>query len=394
MTGSGPAGRPDDLCETDGEDMSVSLGDLAALNRRQDIGSDIDVEELDRLRAVRRYEVLDTPSDETFDRITALTARLLQVPVGLISIVDSDRVWFMSHHGLDIREVSRDSAAPPTLFLHPTPWIVNDAMLDPRTYSNPLVTGDFKLRFYAAAPLMTNDGYNLGTLCAIDEQPHQISPMNLAVLQDLAALVMHEMELRLEIRCALKMDDTLLQRSRVEKRRAEYLAKHDVLTGLGNRRKLDENFTVEINRLRRHGGSLCVLIADIDHFKKINDSHGHAMGDEVLAQLGELLCQQMRPTDTAARIGGEEFVVLMPHTKVREALATAERFRAAMVKRTFGSLKESVTVSIGVAELQDDEDGDALLRRADLALYAAKRAGRNQVMAADAGEPRISPETS
>ncbi len=373
--------------------MPVSPGDLAALSRRQDVGSDIDVEELVRLRAVRRYEVLDTPSDETFDRITALIARLLQVPIGLISIVDSDRVWFMSHHGLDTREVPRDAAASPTLFLHPAPWIVNDASLDPRTSSNALVTGDLKLRFYAAAPLMTNDGYNLGSLCAIDEQPHQISPMNLAVLQDLAALVMHEMELRLEIRCALKMDDTLLQRSRVEKRHAEYLAKHDALTGLGNRRKLDENFTVEINRLRRHGGSLCVLIADIDHFKKINDSHGHAMGDEVLARLGELLCQQMRPTDTTARIGGEEFAVLMPHTKVREALATAERFRAAMVKAAFGSLKESVTVSIGVAELQDDEDGDALLRRADHALYAAKRAGRNQVVAAQSGEIGIAPET-
>ncbi|MEO8156398.1 MAG: sensor domain-containing diguanylate cyclase [Betaproteobacteria bacterium] len=373
--------------------MSESLGDPAALTSRPDAGNDIDVEELVRLRAVRRYEVLDTPSDETFDRITALTARLLQVPIGLISIVDSDRVWFMSHHGLDTREVPRDATPSPTLFLHPEPWIVNDARLDPRTSSNALVTGDLKLRFYAAAPLMTNDGYNLGALCAIDEQPHQISPMNLAVLQDLAALVMHEMELRLEIRCALKMDDTLLQRSRVEKRHAEYLAKHDALTGLGNRRKLNENFTVEINRLRRHGGSLCVLIADIDHFKKINDSHGHAMGDEVLARLGELLCQQMRPTDTAARIGGEEFVVLMPHTKVREALATAERFRAAMVKAAFGSLKESVTVSIGVAELQDDEDGDALLRRADHALYAAKRAGRNQVVAAESGEIGIAPET-
>jgi diguanylate cyclase (GGDEF)-like protein len=298
----------------------------------------------------------------------------------------------MSRYGLNIHEVAREPAAQPSVFLHPTPWIVNDAKLDPRTCSHPLVTGEFDLGFYAAAPLMTNDGYNLGTLCAIDRQPRQISPMNLAVLQDLAALVMHEMELRLEIRCALKMDDTLLQRSRTEKRHAEYLSKHDVLTGLGNRRKLDEIFSVEINRLRRHGGSLCVSIADIDHFKKINDGHGHAMGDEVLAQFGELLCMQMRPTDTAARIGGEEFVVLMPHTKIREALATAERLRTAMVERKFGPLKESITVSVGVAELRSGEDGDTLLRRADRALYRAKRSGRNQVVSADA-EDEIALET-
>jgi diguanylate cyclase (GGDEF)-like protein len=364
---------------------AVPLNEPAIAARTVRASGVADFEELDRLRAVARYEVLDAPSDETFDRITALTARLLQVPAAVISIVDAERVWFMSRQGLAMKEVPRP-AGQPTVFLHPAPWIVNDTRNDPRTSSRPVALGEFDLRFYAAAPLITNDGYNLGALCAIDRLPRQVSPMNLAVLQDLAALVMHEMEQRLEIRCALRMDDTLLQRSRLEKRRAEYLSKHDALTGLGNRRKLEEIFSVEINRLRRHGGSLCLCIADIDHFKKINDGHGHAIGDEVLAQFGELLCLQMRPTDTAARIGGEEFVVLMPHTKIREALATAERLRTAMIERKFGPLKESITVSVGVAELHNGEDGEALLRRADRALYRAKRAGRNQVVAADAAD--------
>ncbi len=363
--------------------MPVSLVDAEDLTGGQRPGNIIHREEFDRLRAVRRYELLDAPADETFDRITALVARLLQVPIVLISIVDSDRVWFMSRHGLEIHEVPREAGAGASVFLHSTPWSVNDARLDPRTRSNPLVTGGFNLRFYAAAPLMTNDGYNLGALSVIDLQPRQISESHLAVLQDLAALVMQQIELRLEMRCALKMDDTLLQRTRMDKRRAEYLAKHDVLTGLGNRRKLDEIFSVEINRLRRHGGSLCLLMADIDHFKKINDSCGHAFGDEVLAKFGELLHLQIRPTDSAARIGGEEFVVLMPHTEICAARATAERLRAAVVEHTFGTLKESITVSIGVAELQHGEERDSLLRRADHALYRAKHAGRNQVVAAD-----------
>jgi len=371
---------------------AVPLNEPAIAARTVRASGVADFEELDRLRAVARYEVLDAPSDETFDRITALTARLLQVPAAVISIVDAERVWFMSRQGLAMKEVPRP-AGQATVFLHPAPWIVNDTRNDPRTSSRLVALGEFDLRFYAAAPLITNDGYNLGALCAIDRLPRQVSPMNLAVLQDLAALVMHEMEQRLEIRCALRMDDTLLQRSRLEKRRAEYLSKHDALTGLGNRRKLEEIFSVEINRLRRHGGSLCLCIADIDHFKKINDGHGHAIGDEVLAQFGELLCLQMRPTDTAARIGGEEFVVLMPHTKIREALATAERLRTAMIERKFGPLKESITVSVGVAELQNGEDGEALLRRADRALYRAKRAGRNQVVAADAADAAALAET-
>lgn len=339
--------------------------------------------ELDRIRAVRRYGVLDAPADETYDRITALTARLLEVPVALVSIVDSGRIWFMSHHGLDLQEVPRDPAESPGVFLHDTPWLVTDASRDPRTRFNPLVTNGFGLGFYAAAPLLTNDGYNLGVLCAIDRQPREISPASVAMLPDLAALVMHEMEQRLEIRCAMDMGDTLRQNTRVEKGRAEHLASHDALTGLGNRRKLDAVFSAEFNRLRRHGGSLCLFMADIDHFKNINDRYGHATGDEVLAQFGELLHQQMRPTDTSARVGGEEFVVLMPHTRVREALGTAERLRAAMMEQTFGGLKEAITVSIGVAELQQDEDRESLLRRADQALYVAKHSGRNLVVAAD-----------
>lgn len=344
---------------------------------------DVGRAERDRIRAVRRYGVLDAPADETYDRITALTAKLLQVPVALISIVDSRRIWFMSRHGLDLREIPRDPADSSGVFLHDKPWVVADASQDPRTRSSPLVTNGFGLGFYAAAPLLTNDGYNLGALSAIDRQPRQINPANVALLPELAALVMHEMELRLDIRCAMDMGDTLRQNSRLEKRRAEHLASHDALTGLGNRRKLDAVFAAEFNRLRRHGGSLCLFIADIDHFKTINDRYGHASGDEVLAQFGELLHQQMRPTDTSARIGGEEFVVLMPHTRVREALGTAERLRAAMKKRTFGGLKHAITVSIGVAELQQNEDQESLLRRADQALYVAKHAGRNRVVAAD-----------
>src|SRR4051812_32418886 len=362
--------------------MSLPLVDVFGSPDNDEL-PDIDRQEFDRLRAVRRYGILDSPADETFDRICALTARVLQTPVAFIGIVDLERVWFLGHHGFSVAEAPRERGYCDSLFLHAVPWVIADARLDSRTSTHPLVTGEFGLRFYAGTPLTTNDGYNLGALGAIDRRPRQLSPLPSEVLDDLTALVMHQIELRLEIRCAMKMDDTLLQRSRSERRRAEYLSKHDLLTGLGNRRKLDEILAVEINRLHRHGGSLCLSIADIDHFKKINDIHGHAAGDEVLSQFGELLSLHMRPTDTAARIGGEEFVVLMPHTNINEALGAAERLRTALTRKKFASLNQPVTLSIGVAELQIGENAGALLKRADRALYCAKRAGRNQVVVAE-----------
>lgn len=339
--------------------------------------------EAERLRAVQRCEILDTPPDGAIDRITALAARVFQVPMAIVSIVDSDRIWFKSRYGLDLTQVPRDPGLCASAIFERTPWIVSDAALDPRTQTHPLVTGDFGLRFYAAAPLTTMDGYNVGTLGVIDKHPRKIGDAKIAVLQDLASMTMNEIDLRVSLRHAWELDDSLLEQLSRAKQQAEHTAKHDALTGLGNRRKFDEAFSVENNRMQRHGGKLCIMMADIDHFKKINDRYGHGVGDEVLVQFGELLCLLVRPTDIVARIGGEEFAVLMPHTEISKAAATAERLRTALADRHLGPLTEPVTVSIGVAELEEGEDCESLLRRADQALYDAKRSGRNKVAAAN-----------
>jgi diguanylate cyclase (GGDEF)-like protein len=339
--------------------------------------------ETERLRAVQRCEILDTPPDGAIDRITALAARVFQVPTAVVSIVDSDRIWFKSRYGLDLPQIPRDPGAGASAIFERAPWVVTDALLDPGTRVHPLVTGEFGLRFYAAAPLTTMDGYKVGTLSVIDRHPRKISDTKIAVLQDLASMTMNEIELRVSLKHAWELDDALLEQMLKAKQQAEHAAKHDALTGLGNRRKFDEAYSVEINRMQRHGGKLCIMMADIDHFKKINDRYGHGVGDEVLVQFGELLCLLVRPTDLVARIGGEEFVVLMPHTEVSKAVATAERLRTSLAGRHVGPLKEPVTVSIGVAELEEGEDRESLLRRADQALYHAKDTGRNKVAAAN-----------
>ncbi|KQO11277.1 serine/threonine protein kinase [Agreia sp. Leaf244] len=166
-------------------------------------------DEAARLAAVRRYDVLDTPADGTFDRITALAARLFDVPIAIVSIVDLDRIWFKSHHGLKISETGRDAGLCASAILGGEAWVVDDASFDPRAMANPLVAGEFGLRFYAGVPLTTRDGHNLGTLCVLDFEPRQTSPDELETLTDLAAMVMNELELRLELRRASGATETV-----------------------------------------------------------------------------------------------------------------------------------------------------------------------------------------
>ena len=147
--------------------------------------------------AVRRYNVLDTPPDQAFDRITALAARACNTPIAIVSIVDTDRIWFKSHHGLEVTEIGRDPGLCASAILQDGPWVVEDARTDPRTLANPLVAGDFGLGFYVAVPLKTGDGYNLGTLCVLDYTPRLVSGREIADLTDLAAIVIDELELRL-----------------------------------------------------------------------------------------------------------------------------------------------------------------------------------------------------
>ncbi|MEP6760280.1 MAG: GAF domain-containing SpoIIE family protein phosphatase [Sporichthyaceae bacterium] len=167
----------------------------------------IPANEAGRMAAVRRYDILDTPPDGAFDHISAMAARLFGVPIAIVSIVDSDRIWFKSHHGLDVVELDRDPGLCASAILSQEPWIVSDAALDPRTIANPLVAGDFGLRFYAGVPLTTHDGFNLGTLCVLDLEPRVVTDDEASTLADLGALVMDQLELRLAARTAVALEE-------------------------------------------------------------------------------------------------------------------------------------------------------------------------------------------
>ncbi|OAN48672.1 hypothetical protein A6A04_20050 [Paramagnetospirillum marisnigri] len=159
----------------------------------------------------------------------------------------------------------------------------------------------------------------------------------------------------------------------------EHLAQHDNLTGIWNRRRVEEAAQQEMLRKARYGHPVSMLFIDLDHFKRVNDTHGHAVGDDVLKAFCDIASKCMRSTDMLGRWGGEEFVILMPNSGLMIASLLAERIRKATLTYAF-PVAGHITVSIGVAECRDDEAWEAWLCRSDAALYAAKEAGRNRVI--------------
>ena len=153
--------------------------------------------EQQRLETVRRYQILDTPSDGAFDRITAIASRLLAAPIAIVSIVDESRIWFKSRHGLAAAQIPREPGLCASCVMQDGPWIVSDARRDVRVLANSLVAGELGLQFYLGIPLRTGDGFNLGTLGVLDFVPRQPTETEIANLQDLAAVVMDELELQL-----------------------------------------------------------------------------------------------------------------------------------------------------------------------------------------------------
>ena len=578
--------------------------------------------ELERLRALRRYRVLDTAAEESFDRITRLCASLFRVPVVLVSLIDEDRQWNKSCFGLDVREADRELSFCAHVILSREPLIVEDARRDPRFQDHPFVTQPPHVCFYAGVPLTTPDGFNLGSLCVIDFEPRTIGKNDLSTLIDLSRVVVDELELRLGNRdrallqkvCELSPaltylyepdsveptfvgrhlfaelgygcdgaalaelihpDDVPLleqrrselkrgQRARVElcyrardsdgaqrwllahetvferaadgsalqmlgvltditdlktteaslARSEELLAERvrilegvlesagdgiivadesgrytifnraarellggapgigavlggqrpftlhrpdtgepfpepelplaralrgepsdnvelcirakcrtdrliratgrpltdasgqtrgaiasfnditalraaerelaeraitDALTGLPNRRAFDERLALLIAEGAR-GRQFALVLCDVDHFKRVNDTHGHAVGDEVLAHVGRTLRQSVRRTDFVGRYGGEEFCILLCDVDEAIALRLADGLRRELCERP---CRVAVTLSFGVCLNRPHEQivPARLIEAADQGLYAAKSQGRNRVVA-------------
>lgn len=170
---------------------------------------------------------------------------------------------------------------------------------------------------------------------------------------------------------------TDISKEKLKYEKLSNLAYYDALTGIYNRRRFNELFLNEYERAKRYKRDLCAIFFDIDHFKKINDTYGHDVGDIILQELSTLVQKHVRETDFFARWGGEEFIILLPETNKENALILAEHIRKNIVEKTFTKAKK-ITVSFGVTQLMNQEQQKSFLKRLDNALYKAKQEGRNR----------------
>ena len=291
------------------------------------------------------------------------------------AVIDDDGVLLEANAGF--LRLLPDAGAKPVgarvarFFIQPTfPQLRSAPALDPDGYRGLLTIGDFEGKTRTLRGRVWRSPAGIRVLAEYDIADLEKMSDALLEMNRESAVAQHDLA---------RANITLKQR---EARSVE-ASLTDALTGVGNRRRLEQALETELARVRRTGGLLTAVMADIDHFKRVNDDYGHAAGDKVLARFGGLLRSQTRPTDIAARFGGEEFIVLMPHTNLAQGAAKAEQIRCAVAAEPIEPLPRVVTASFGVAELAPGETAEAFIGRADAALYRAKESGRNRVVTAD-----------
>ncbi len=307
-----------------------------------------------RLKAVHDLQILDTSADEAFDRVTRLAAHLFDVPIALVSILDSERQWFKSMVGVSVRETSRRVSFCGHAIEHDGVFLVPDARVDPRFADNPLVCGTPNIAFYAGVTLKSPDGLPLGTLCVIDRIPREPSQQDIARLEDLAAIVQQNLNLHAA-------------------------AVTDPLTSLLNRRGLNQHLDRELRRSRRTKQPLSLILGDLDHFKSINDSFGHDVGDQALVQVSELLrTHARRPGDCVARLGGDEFLLLLADCDEKSVDQVCLDIRQGLASQPLqaGEFQLHLSMSLGAESFgQVAQQGSqaSMMDVLDKKLYRAKR---------------------
>lgn len=262
-------------------------------------------EEEERLTTLHALRILDTAPEERFDRLTRMARRMFDVPISLVSIVDSKRQWFKSVYGLEAKETPRNISFCGHAILGDETFLVPDALEDERFHDNPLVADTPSIRFYAACPLKMANGHTVGTLCLIDTVPRELSEEDETLLQDLAAMAEQELA-------------------------AIQLATLDELTMISNRRGFESLAQNALDMCIRNQKPATLVIFDLDDFKSINDTFGHAEGDRALVAFANLLKEVFRESDLFARIGGDEFVALLTGTDNDEVDRTLTRFSEAV----------------------------------------------------------------
>jgi len=329
-------------------------------------------DEIARLAALKQLKVLDTKAEAEFDAIVRAASLVCDAPISLVSLIDSNRQWFKANVGLPgVTETSRDVAFCAHAILGSDLFEVPDATLDPRFHDNPLVAGHPDVRFYAGAPLRLSGGANVGTLCVIDRRPRQLTENQREILRSLAVAASHALEGR---RAIHGIHEAAVEMS--------HRAAHDALTGLANRTELEFRLTRTIQKARKTPSERTLLYIDLDQFRLVNDACGHTAGDLLLQQVARILGDIIRIPDTLARLGSDEFAIILENCNVSQAQKVAQQICDQMEEFRFvhEGRRFRIGASIGVVPLDEKwASSSAILQAGDAACSSAKEAGRNRV---------------
>jgi diguanylate cyclase (GGDEF)-like protein len=315
----------------------------------------MDFEASERVKVLESYHILDSGYEAGFDRITELARTIFEVPVSVICFLDRERQWFKSHPGFDRRQISSKEAICRFTIEYGDVLVIEDTTQEERTSQNPMVTGPANLRFYAGAPLISPEGARLGTVCVFDRKPRQFGCKDREILRQLADMTMQTLELR-------------------------RLAENDWLTGAIARGAFERLSQGVLSRDIQRNTSSGLILFDIDFFKQLNDRYGHPAGDAVLKQVTTACQNALRKRDIFARVGGEEFTVLVPGTTPEIVQRVAARLKQVIATLPMDGLPQEtrITASFGLTMVErGEEDIRPALKRADAALYKAKSSGRN-----------------
>lgn len=328
-----------------------------------------------RLASLQRINLLSTPAEADLDRIVRVAGEYFEAPIALFSLVDEHRQWFKSRFGLEAPETPRDISFCGHVIVQDQTFVVEDAATDARFHDNPLVVDGPRIKFYAGVPIRAPDGSALGTLCVIDRSPRDFSNRDKERLRDFGWWLQLALDKRL-------LGETLTEMiSEIDQAKRESMI--DPMTQTWNRRGFSELARREIARCRRAAKPIALMMVDIDHFKRINDTYGHPEGDKAIVTLARLLRGGTRTTDVLARLGGEEFAILLPDINRVDLIRLADTLRKTIEEKSGADSGQSFTVSMGLKwyeHLNGDLSEEAMVSLADKALYTAKQSGRNRVM--------------
>ena len=327
--------------------------------------------------------------EKAYDDITELAALICETSISLVSLIDDGQQWFKSRHGIDADQAPRTEQFCEQTITRPNELlVVSDVRHDKRFADTHLTIDGTPIGFYAGAPLVNPNGDAFGTLCVIDQVPRELTEYQQDALWALSRQVVAQVELRSAVE-ELKSNTAQLReyQSQLEEyqrqleltnARLRTLSVTDDLTGLNNRFAFAEELRNELAHARRCHSPLSLLFLDADHFKRYNDEFGHPAGDDALRTIAVYLKENMRSHDFIARIGGDEFVIILPGTTMESAGVLAERCRKAL--QSTASFERPITLSIGISSLDERSiDTETLISEADQALYHSKASGRNQV---------------